>query len=60
MEEYFEVLRTCPLFCGIDDRDLAAVLGCLRAKTVGFCKKETVLAETASGLFSRGECRLCG
>ncbi len=45
MEEYFEVLRTCPLFCGIDDRDLAAVLGCLRAKTVGFCKKETVLAE---------------
>lgn len=45
MKEYYKVLRECPLFCGIGDEKLAAVLKCLGARTAEFQKKETIIAE---------------
>ena len=45
MEKYFDVLRKCPLFNGIDDRDLPGMLGCLQAKVMSFDKKYTILTD---------------
>ena len=45
MKKYFEILHRCPLFEGIRDNDLSAMLGCLQAKIVKFDKRETVMAE---------------
>lgn len=45
MKKYFDALRKCPLFCGITDENLMAMLKCLDAKTAAFHKKETILAE---------------
>lgn len=45
MEKYFKILRKCPLFLDIEDKDLMKVLDCLGARMVSFHKKETVLAE---------------
>ena len=45
MEKYFDVLRKCPLFNGIDDRDMPGMLGCLQAKVMSFDKKYTILTE---------------
>ncbi|MFB0920413.1 MAG: Crp/Fnr family transcriptional regulator [Oscillospiraceae bacterium] len=42
MEKDFEILKTCPLFTGIDERDLLSLLSCLAAKTVQFEKNRTV------------------
>lgn len=48
MKEYFGILRKCPLFFGIADEDLLAVLGCVGARVVHCDKKETVWAEGES------------
>lgn len=45
MKKYFDVLRKCPLFNGIDDNDLIAMLGCLGAKESEYKKGDTILAE---------------
>lgn len=45
MENYFEVLRKCQLFCGIADQDLKEMLQCLDAGLVHFSKKETIMSE---------------
>ena len=45
MEQYFSVLRTCPLFVGIGDRDLSALIRCLEARVEHFDKKETIFAD---------------
>lgn len=45
MKKFFSVLRKCPLFFGIEDNDLLALLGCLNAKTESFDKKYTIITE---------------
>lgn len=45
MEKYFGVLRKCPLFQQIADKDILAMLSCLGARLVPFHKKETIIAE---------------
>lgn len=45
MKKYFNVLRKCPLFNGISDENLTAMLGCLQAKLREFSRKENIFAE---------------
>ncbi|MBO5796733.1 MAG: Crp/Fnr family transcriptional regulator [Clostridia bacterium] len=45
MKKYFDILQTCPLFTGIGEEDLAALLDCLGARVVHYTKRETVMAE---------------
>lgn len=45
MEKYFDVLRACPLFQGIGDEDLLALLGCLQARLTKFGRKSTIITE---------------
>ncbi|MCI7179079.1 MAG: Crp/Fnr family transcriptional regulator [Schaedlerella sp.] len=45
MKEYFEVLRKCPLFYGIENENFQKILECLGAKVKSFRKKETIIAE---------------
>ena len=45
MKKYFPVLRKCPLFDGIRDKDLERMLICLDARVVNFDKKYTIFAE---------------
>ena len=45
MKKYFDVLRKCPLFAGIEDDNLLSMLRCLDAKVEFFDKKYTVFTE---------------
>ncbi len=45
MKKYFEVLRRCPLFSGITDENLGAIVSCIGAKVSTFKKGETIIAE---------------
>ena len=45
MKKYFDVLKRCPLFDGINENDLPGLLGCLGARVSKFDKKYTVFAE---------------
>lgn len=45
MREYFNILQKCPLFYGIVENELEAILGCLGAKVIDFTKKEAILHE---------------
>lgn len=45
MKKYFEILRNCPLFDGIDGENLSAMLGCLGATVRRYEKKEVIFAE---------------
>lgn len=45
MQKHFDVLRICPLFNGIDDKDLTAMLGCLGAKESAYKKGDVIFAE---------------
>ena len=45
MKKYLEILKKCPLFCGIDEKDLLKMLTCLGARVDSFDKKYTVMAE---------------
>ena len=40
-----DILKACPLFRGIDEADIGAVLGCLGARPQGYKKGQTILAE---------------
>lgn len=45
MKKYFDVLKKCSLFNGIEEKDLAIMLNCLGAKIDNFDKKYTIFAE---------------
>ena len=45
MNEYMEIIKTCPLFRDITDDDLGSMLTCLNAKTERFDKRYTIIAE---------------
>ena len=45
MNEYMEIIKTCPLFRDITDNDLGSMLACLGAKTERFDKRYTIIAE---------------
>lgn len=45
MKKYLNILKKCPLFCGIEDADLMRMLGCLGAVVEAFDKKYTIFAE---------------
>lgn len=45
MEKYFDVLRKCTLFDGIDDREMSRLLSCLGATVINFDKKCSILTE---------------
>lgn len=45
MKKNLEILKRCPLFDGMTDEELSAMLGCLGARQESFAKGQTVLAE---------------
>lgn len=45
MKKYFDVLKRCPLFADIDEKDLVVMLTCLGAKVEQFDKKYTIMGE---------------
>lgn len=45
MQEYQAILKSCPLFDGIDGQDMNAMLGCLGGRVLQVRKNQTVLAE---------------
>lgn len=45
MKKYFGILRKCPLFDGIEDNDISALLSCLGGKVMRYGKKETIFSE---------------
>ncbi len=51
MKKYFDVLRRCALFDGIQDKNLLAMLDCLKAKVEFFDKKYTIFAEGSPAKF---------
>ena len=51
MQKYFDVLRRCRLFDGIDDSQIMKMLVCLGAKIEKFDKKYTVFAEGSAPKF---------
>lgn len=45
MKKYLEILQRCPLFFGVEKKDIEIMLGCLDAKVEFFDQKYTVFAE---------------
>lgn len=45
MKKYFEILKKCPLFYGINEENLEKMLVCLDAKIEFFDKKYTIISE---------------
>lgn len=45
MKKYFKILKKCPLFNQIEDKNMIAMLGCLGAKVETFDKKYTIISE---------------
>ncbi len=45
MKKYFDILRKCNLFLGVEDENLIPLLGCIGARVESYGKKYTVLAE---------------
>ena len=45
MEKFYPILRKSPIFDGISDSELDAILSCLGAKVKCFAKGETILSE---------------
>lgn len=45
MEQYYDVLRKCPLFDGITAAELSAVLPCLGARDIRFDKGDFIMTE---------------
>ena len=45
MEQYFDTLRKCPLFCGVSDTELSAMLSCLGARIIRFDKGDFIITE---------------
>lgn len=44
MEKYFDVIKKCPLFAGIEDADLLTLLDCLNAKQRNYKKNKFVFS----------------
>lgn len=51
MKKYLEILKKCPLFTGIEEKDIPVLLNCLGAKVDSFDKKYTVMAEGSSAKY---------
>lgn len=45
MKKYLEILKKCPLFCGIEEENLVTMLGCLGARVEHFDKNYTIMSE---------------
>ncbi len=45
LKNFFQIIRKCPLFDGINDDDMMTMLSCLGAKVASFDKKYTIFAE---------------
>ena len=45
MEQYFESLKTCPLFDGIGQSELPGMLNCIEAHVSAYIKNQTILRE---------------
>lgn len=45
MKKYLQILKVCPLFCGLSDEKLINALGCLDARILEFGKNSTIYAE---------------
>ena len=45
LKKYFNVLKLCPLFNGLDEEKLSTMLNCLGAKVESFDKKYTIFSE---------------
>ena len=62
MEAFYPILKKSPLFAGIEEENLSAMLGCLGAKKSRYGKGETVFAEgepaTQIGLLCRGSAQV--
>ncbi len=58
MQPYVSILKKSPLFAGIEEADLSALLGCLGAKARQYKKGETIFSEgdpaTDMGLLCKG------
>ncbi|HWP80686.1 MAG TPA: Crp/Fnr family transcriptional regulator [Candidatus Acidoferrum sp.] len=48
---YKEIVRACPLFTGIEDRELEQLLGCLGVKYVSYQKDEFIFRTDEKALF---------
>lgn len=45
MKEYFGILKTCPLFSGVEEDELQAMLQCLGARELTFDREQTIFRE---------------
>jgi len=45
MKKYFDVLKLCPLFCGIAEDELLPMLSCLGARVSGFDRHASIISE---------------
>ena len=51
MEEIYPILQTCPLFDGIDPKDLPGMLGCLGARKLQVKKGKAIFREGDAAVF---------
>ena len=51
MEKYFEILKKCPLFFGVSDDELRALLHCLNVKIDRFDSKYTIFPEGSAAKY---------
>lgn len=62
MEEFLEVLQSCPLFDGIAPKDLRAMLGCLNGRVTAFERNEVIFAADSRaeyvGIVLEGACQV--
>ena len=62
MKKYFNSIRKCPLFDGINDEQLLKMLACLGARVEAFDRKYTVMAEGSPakylGIVLSGSCQI--
>ena len=45
MEKYFDIMKRCPLFTGIEETDLSVMLNCLNARVVAAEKRQILFSE---------------
>lgn len=51
MKKYFDILRSCPIFDGVNDENLTPLLGCLGAKFETYKKGDVIIAEGTSAKY---------
>ena len=51
MKNYIEKIKKCPLFDGIEERELTALLSCLGARVVELDKRNTIFAEGSAAKY---------